>query len=256
MESNIEEVVTNNIFGTRVVAEAAAKFSVGRFVLISTDKAVNPTSVMGASKRLAELALQDLNGTAARGSSPCASATCWESAGSVIPLFREQIQKGGPVTVTHPDMVRYFMTIPVLVQLVIQAAAFGGGGEVFVLDMAELIKIIDLATDMIELSGLKVGRDIDIVFSGLRPVKKLYEELFTTTEGFASTRHKRIFQAPLNEFSGEVLRRCLVDLAVLVRQSAAEQIRVKLVEMVPEFQTRQSQALPAVEATSVNIVTE
>ena len=197
METNIEEVVRNNITGSKNVIDLAANYGVKRFVFVSTDKAVNPSSAMGATKRVVEVYLQNK----ARSCHSCVYCAVrfgnvLGSKGSVVLLFREQIARGGPVTVTHPDMKRYFMTIPEAVQLVIQAGALGQGGEIFVLDMGEPINISDLARDMIILSGLKPDQDIKIKYIGLRPGEKLNEELFSDRENFALTQHERIFIAP------------------------------------------------------------
>jgi FlaA1/EpsC-like NDP-sugar epimerase len=213
MEHNPGEAIKNNIFGTQTVASVAAHNAVGTFVLISTDKAVNPTSVMGASKRVAEMVAQGMNSCELRVAS-CESKTrsslatrnsklatsfvavrfgnVLASSGSVVPIFRKQIERGGPVTVTHPDMRRYFMTIPEASQLVMQAAAIGRGGEVFVLDMGEPIRILDLAQRMIRDAGLKIGRDIEIQFSGIRAGEKLYEELAGQDDVTLPTSHPRI----------------------------------------------------------------
>jgi FlaA1/EpsC-like NDP-sugar epimerase len=195
MENNPVEAISNNVQGTRNLLNAAEANNVERFVMISTDKAVNPTSIMGASKRVAELLVHQ---TAERSGRPYMAVRFGNvlgSRGSVVLTFKKQIAKGGPITVTHPDMCRYFMTIPEAVQLVLQAGTLGQGGEVFTLDMGEQIKIADLARDIIQLSGLKVGDDIDIVYSGLRPGEKLYEELFMPDETFQRTQHKKIFIA-------------------------------------------------------------
>jgi FlaA1/EpsC-like NDP-sugar epimerase len=197
MEINAEEAVRNNIYGSKILIDLATDFGVKRFVFISTDKAVNPSSVMGATKRVVEIYLQNK----AQNCGSCVFCAVrfgnvLGSQGSVVTLFREQIARGGPITVTHEDIKRYFMTIIEAAQLVIQAGALGKGGEIFVLDMGEPVKIIDLARDMIILSGLKPERDIKIEITGLRPGEKLYEELFSDRENFTVTRHERIFIAP------------------------------------------------------------
>jgi len=193
MEQNPGEAVKNNIFGTKTLAEAALAHGAQRFVLISTDKAVNPTSVMGATKRISEKVVMSLNGTKGTKFMAVRFGNVLGSSGSVVPLFKKQIAAGGPVTVTHPEMERYFMTIPEAVQLVIQAGAMGRGGEVFVLDMGQPVKIVDLARDMIRLSGRDPETDIKIEFTGLRKGEKLYEELLTAEEGTAATKHAQIF---------------------------------------------------------------
>lgn len=193
MERNPSEAVKNNVFGTKNVADCADAFGAERFVLISSDKAVNPTSVMGTTKRIAEMYIQGLDKQSATKFVAVRFGNVLGSRGSVIPRFKQQIASGGPVTVTHPEMVRYFMTIPEAVQLVIQAGAFAQGGEIFILDMGNPVRIYDLAVDLIRLSGFEPGVDVDIVFTGIREGEKLYEELLTREEGLTSTKHDRIF---------------------------------------------------------------
>lgn len=193
MERHPDEAFKNNVMGTRNTAELAEAYGVHTFILVSTDKAVNPTSVMGASKRLAELVVKDINRTSKTRFASVRFGNVLGSRGSVVPTFIKQIEKGGPVTVTHPDMTRFFMTIPEAVQLIIQAGAMAEGGEIFVLDMGEPVNIKDLACDLIRLAGREPGRDIKIEYTGIRPGEKLYEELFTDREGMASTKHQRIF---------------------------------------------------------------
>ncbi len=195
MEANPAEAITNNVLGTRNLLRAAEASGVRHFVMISSDKAVNPTSVMGASKRVAELLVHQAALRTGRPFVAVRFGNVLGSRGSVVLTFKEQIAAGGPVTVTHPEMTRYFMTIPEAVQLVLQAATLGSGGEVFTLDMGEPVKIVDLARDMIELSGLEVGRDIEIAFTGIRPGEKLYEELFVAGEDYERTFHEKIFIA-------------------------------------------------------------
>jgi FlaA1/EpsC-like NDP-sugar epimerase len=200
MESQIFEAVENNVFGTRNVAQAAADFDAADFVLISSDKAVRPANVMGATKRLAEMVVQSMAGskTVRTGFRAVRFGNVLDSSGSVIPVFRRQIAAGGPITVTHPEMRRFFMTIPEAAQLVLEAAAMGCGGEIFALEMGEPVRILDLARKMVLLSGLEPGRDIRIEFSGIRPGEKLYEEISAYEEDTLPTPHShiRIFSAP------------------------------------------------------------
>jgi FlaA1/EpsC-like NDP-sugar epimerase len=215
MESNVSEAVRNNVLATHLLGELAGQFAAQAFVLISTDKAVRPTSVMGASKRLAELVTQDL----ARRFPTCYLAVRFGnvigSTGSVVPIFSEQIIKGGPVTVTHPDMKRYFMTIPEAAQLVLQAGALGQGGEIFILDMGEPVRILDLAKAAITLSGLRPFIDIDIVFTGVRCGEKLHEELELTEENMSKTRHPKIFIGKIAAISPEAVSSALQRLSAL-----------------------------------------
>jgi FlaA1/EpsC-like NDP-sugar epimerase len=198
LESNASEAVLNNIVGTARLIECAADFQVERCVMVSTDKAVNPTNIMGATKRVAELMFQSqaVNLQPGRFNSCVRFGNVLGSRGSVVPIFREQIKNGGPITITHRDVERYFMTIPEAAQLIIQAGALGQRGEIFLLDMGEPVKVVDLAKDMIRLSGLTLGDDIDIEFTGLRPGEKLKEELLIAEEGAQTTRYEKIFVAP------------------------------------------------------------
>ncbi len=192
MELNPGEAIKNNIIGTKRVAEAADKYGTRSFVMISTDKAVNPTSIMGSTKRLAEMCIQDMNTRSRTDFVTVRFGNVLASAGSVVPIFKNQIAQGGPLTVTHPEMKRYFMTIPEASQLVLQAAAMGHGGEIFLLDMGEPVKIVDLARELIILSGFRPGEDIEIAFSGIRPGEKLFEELSIKGEDMQPTRHPKI----------------------------------------------------------------
>mgnify|MGYP005941646291 FL=1 len=212
MEDSPHEAIKNNVFGTYKVAQAADRYGVDKFVLISTDKAVNPTNIMGASKRLCEMLIQSMNRSSRTNYVAVRFGNVLGSNGSVIPLFKKQIVEGGPVTVTHPDIIRYFMTIPEAVSLVLQAGAYAKGGEIFVLDMGEPVKILDLATNLIKLSGYRVGEDIQIVFTGLRPGEKMYEELLMNEEGLKETANKMIFIGKPIEFDEEVFRSQLVEL--------------------------------------------
>ncbi len=236
MEENPSEAITNNILGTRNALEAALRAGVERFVLISTDKAVNPTSIMGASKRVAELLVHQAAQASGRPYVAVRFGNVLGSRGSVVHTFKQQIAAGGPVTVTHPEMTRYFMTIPEAVQLVLQASILGQGGETFVLDMGELVRIVDLAQDLINLSGLEVGRDIDIVYTGLRPGEKLYEELFVDAEHYQRTAHEKILIA--NHASGEMnadIDGLVARLIATAVQGDEAGIRRGLQRLVPEF---------------------
>ncbi|NOZ79988.1 MAG: polysaccharide biosynthesis protein [Acidobacteria bacterium] len=234
METNPTEAAKNNVLGTRLTGRIAGDMGAEAFVLISTDKAVRPTSVMGASKRVAELVIQDLDRKYSTRFVAVRFGNVMGSAGSVIPIFREQIRRGGPVTVTHPEMVRYFMTIPEASQLVLQAGAMGNGGEIFILDMGEPVRILDMAKDMITLSGLKPFEDIDIVFSGIRPGEKLFEELETVGEHIAKTRHPKIFIGQIATYTPEEVDAAVMRLDELSRDGKERELRRYFNELLPE----------------------
>lgn len=251
MEVNPTEAIKTNIFGTQNVAEAALECGAERFVLISTDKAVNPTSVMGATKRVAELIIQQLNEDSVRANHPTRFTAVrfgnvLGSRGSVVPVFQEQIRRGGPVTVTHPDMQRYFMTIPEAVQLVIQAAAMGSGGEVFVLEMGRPVRILELAEDMIRLSGFEPYTEIPIVFTGRRPGEKLLEEPLTAEEGATATYHRRIYRANVRGPDAGRMHAALERLKVLTSSAGHEQREVLkvLADLLP-FGTAEAEPAPS-----------
>ncbi len=236
MEGNPAEAVTNNVLGTHNVLEAALACQVERFVMISTDKAVNPTSIMGATKRAAELLVHEAARRSHRPYVAVRFGNVLGSRGSVVLTFKRQIAAGGPVTVTDPEMKRYFMTIPEAVQLVLQASVLGGGGEVFLLDMGEPVKIVDLARDLIRLSGLEEGRDIDIQFTGLRPGEKLFEELFVAGENYARTRHEKIFLAAnASSFVPAGLDEALVALEEAAQDDDRDAIVRNLQNLIPEY---------------------
>jgi FlaA1/EpsC-like NDP-sugar epimerase len=238
MEYNPAEAVLNNVLGSRIVADAAHKFKVRNFVMVSTDKAVNPTNVMGATKRSAEVYVQGLASTSKTKFTTVRFGNVLGSNGSVIPLFKEQIRKGGPVTVTDRDVVRYFMTIPEASQLVLQAGCIGKGGEIFVLDMGEPVRILSLAEELIQLSGLVPYKDIDIIFTGLKPGEKLFEELLIDGEGIKMTAHKKIrVMAPVETDLAQVSGN-LSELFALARASNIAGLLDSLRTIVPEFSPR------------------
>ena len=236
MEANPDEAIFNNVGGTFNMVRLALKFGVERFVNISTDKAVNPTSVMGASKRVAEYVVQWAaeRATPEQGFVSVRFGNVLGSRGSVVPLFQQQIKQGGPVTVTHPEMTRYFMTIPEAAQLVLQAGGLGANGSVYVLDMGQPVKIVDLAHDVIRLSGFEPEVDIEVKFTGMRPGEKLYEELLTDEEGTQSTRHQQIFVAEPPSFQ-ETLSANLEDLFAAARDADGERIKGMLKKLIPTF---------------------
>ena len=234
MEFNPTEAVKNNVLGTHLVGKLAGEFGVEVFVLISTDKAVRPRSVMGATKRTAELVVQDLDSSYDTRYVAVRFGNVIGSAGSVIPIFRDQIRKGGPVTVTHKDMKRYFMTIPEAAQLVLQAGAMGDGGEIFILDMGEPVNILELAKEIITLSGLKPFEDIEIAFTGLRAGEKLFEELDTSGERVAKTRHPKILIGKIAPYSSEQVQRAITHLTLLSKSGHGNELCGFLNELLPE----------------------
>jgi len=263
MESNSGEAVKNNVLATRELGDLAGEFEVDVFVLVSTDKAVRPTSIMGATKRVAEIVVQDLNRRFATRYVAVRFGNVIGSAGSVIPLFREQIRKGGPVKVTHPEMVRYFMTIPEAAQLVFQAGAIGQGGEIFILNMGEPVCILDLAKEIIALSGLRPFEDIDIVFTGLRPGEKLFEELETSDEQIVRTRHPKIFIGKIAAYPEAKVCAALERLILFSKDGEERELRRYLNALLPEarlFEDVEDVITPVyvserpleIEATSVN----
>lgn len=232
MEANVTEAINNNVGGTRNIAEISAEFGVETFVLVSSDKAVNPTSVMGATKRIAELIVQDLARRSKTKYVAVRFGNVLASRGSVIPMWKQQIAGGGPVTVTHPEATRYFMLIPEAVQLIMQAGALGHGGEIFVLDMGKPVKILDLANDLIKFSGLRPGQDIEIKFIGLRPGEKLYEELLTAEEGLTRTNYEKIFVGQPQPLDASVLANALTGLFRNAQHDDEGAIRVALHQLV------------------------
>jgi FlaA1/EpsC-like NDP-sugar epimerase len=247
-EANAWEAVQNNVLGTYVVARAAIDYGVKKFVFISTDKAVNPTNVMGATKRLAEMVCQVLQAESSTRFEMVRFGNVLGSAGSVIPKFQEQIDKGGPVTVTHPEMVRYFMSIPEAAQLVLQAGSMGLGGEIFVMDMGEPVKIVDLARDMIRLSELSES-EIRIVYTGLRPGEKLFEELLADDEHTRPTPHPKLRIAKAREAHPEWLAGLLEWLRAAERIPTDSEVRRDLKRWVPEYQSQVRPRLTAVPPT-------
>ena len=249
MEINPGEAVKNNVFGTKVVADAAVAAGCDAFVMVSTDKAVNPTNVMGATKRCAELYVQSLNENTTRFVA-VRFGNVLGSSGSVVPIFKQQIAMGGPVTVTHPDMRRYFMTIPEASQLVMQAGAIGKGGEIFVLDMGEPIRILDLAEELIRRSGLRIGEDIVIQFSGIRPGEKLYEELANDNEETRPTSHAKIRVWELPTATGAQVDRML-DILGAVTDAPRAKVVQALCQVVAEYRPGSGETCVAEDVASL-----
>lgn len=239
MENSPNEAIKNNVFGTLNTARAASENGCKRFILISTDKAVNPTNIMGASKRICEMIIQTLNTTCETEFVAVRFGNVLGSNGSVIPLFRKQIEEGGPVTVTDKNIIRYFMTIPEAVSLVLQAGAYAKGGEIFVLDMGEPMRIDDLARNLIKLSGLRPDEDIKIQYTGLRPGEKLYEELLMAEEGLRKTAHEKIFIGKPLEFEQEKFLKQLEQLKKEAYQDG-NHIRESVKEIVETYQYQET----------------
>lgn len=235
MERSPWEAIKNNVFGTKNVAEAAHEFGVDRFVMVSTDKAVNPTNIMGASKRICEMIIQGLARQSKTKFTAVRFGNVLGSNGSVVPLFKKQIKEGGPVTVTHKEIIRYFMTIPEAAQLVIQSGAIAKGGEIFVLDMGQPVKIFDLAVDLIKLSGLKLNEDIEIEIIGLRPGEKLYEELLMDEEGLSETRFEKIRVGKPGDIDYLSLKKSLEELRLLLKFSNKKALIDKVKMIVPTY---------------------
>ncbi len=240
MENHPCEAIRTNVYGTKMVADFAIEYGVHKFVMVSTDKAVNPTNVMGASKRIAEIYTQSLNEKGKTKFITTRFGNVLGSNGSVINRFRKQIQKGGPVTVTHPEITRYFMTIPEACQLVLEAGAMGNGGEIFIFDMGKSVKIVNLAKKMIQLSGLQLGKDIHISFTGLRPGEKLYEELLNNKENTLPTHHPQIMIGKVNRYELAKVENEISELIIAAHTQNAFDIVAKMKKLVPEFTSQNS----------------
>lgn len=240
MENNPSEAVLTNVLGTRILADLSEEHRVEKFVLISTDKAVNPTNVMGASKRIAEMYVQSKNAHSPTRFITTRFGNVLGSNGSVLPIFKRQIEQGGPVRVTHPDVTRYFMTIPEAAQLVLEAGAMGDGGEIFAFDMGESVRIAELAEKMIRLSGLEPGKDISIQFTGLRPGEKLYEEVLSNEENTVATHHPKILKARVRELSYSEVKSNVEELVALFDAQDNLKLVAKMKTLVPEYLSRNS----------------
>ena len=258
METNPTEAISNNVLGTRNLLDAAAVTGVERFVMISSDKAVRPKSIMGASKRVAELLVHQTAWEIGKPYVAVRFGNVLGSRGSVLQTFKQQIAVGGPITITHPEMKRYFMTIPEAVQLVLQAAVLGQGGEVFMLDMGEPVKIVDLAQDLIELSGLEVGHDIEIAFTGIRPGEKLHEELFIPGESYRRTEHQKIFV--IESATGTVLPSQLNQVVARLEDAAYSnnlaELDQSLRRLLPDFRPVEDSPADSVAAAPTGVAVE
>ena len=241
MENNPSEAILTNIEGTRILVDLSHEFAVENFVMVSTDKAVNPTSIMGATKRIAEIYCQSMNAISKTKFITTRFGNVLDSNGSVIPRFKKQIDEGGPITVTHPEVTRFFMTIPEACQLVLEAGAMGKGGEIFIFDMGQSIRIVDLARKMVMLSGLTLGKDIQIIFTGLRPGEKIYEELLADKETTLPTHHDKILIAKVREYNHEEITRQIISLTEMFRSQNNEAIVRKIKEIVPEYVSANSE---------------
>jgi FlaA1/EpsC-like NDP-sugar epimerase len=242
MESNPCEAIHTNVFGTKIVADLSIKYGVSKFVLVSTDKAINPTNVMGCTKRVAEMYINGIDSKSLKTQFVTTRfGNVLGSNGSVVNLFKNQIEKGGPITITHRDITRFFMTIPEACNLVLEAGAMGNGGEIFVFDMGESIKIYDLAKKMIRLSGLTEGKDIEIIEIGLRPGEKLFEELLANQENTIPTHHPKILKAQVFAGKNDILMHKLTKLKVEIDNYHNENAVTILKNLVPEYKSNNSE---------------
>jgi FlaA1/EpsC-like NDP-sugar epimerase len=243
LEDNVEEGIINNVLGTQNILQAAEQYGINGFIFISSDKAVNPTSVMGATKRIGELLVSATARRTRRAFITVRFGNVLGSRGSAIPIFERQIAAGGPLTITHPEMTRYFMTIPEAAQLVLQAATLGREGDVFVLDMGKPVKIVEVATNLIKLHGLEPGRDVEIIYSGIRPGEKLHETLFLASETYQRTKHEKIFVANNKQVQNvKTLEEDVSRLIYLAKQMQTQAVIEQIQAILPEYQPQLSLA--------------
>jgi FlaA1/EpsC-like NDP-sugar epimerase len=240
MENNPSEAILTNVLGTKILADLSVENTVERFVFVSTDKAVNPTNVMGASKRVAEIYIQSLGKNSGTKFITTRFGNVLGSNGSVIPRFKKQIELGGPITITHPEITRYFMTIPEATQLVLEAASMGHGGEIFVFNMGESVKIVDLARKMIQLVGMKEDKDIRIEYTGLRPGEKLFEELLANNENTLPTHHSQILIGKVREYPYNDVKEIIEGLIESFKTQNNDLMVQRMKELVPEFKSNNS----------------